>query len=403
MGKWNQKPADILVTRPGNEGKTIAQIIQEAEERIVEEGGNSTPGEGGQSVPPVRPHEPAPTPVLPIEPTPGCVVHTVIYMAEKSGLISVFDAENGHLLETLDIGLYDEHYDVYRYLTFDPVHRLLYISNFYYIDNGDDYPQQTVEVLNADTNQIIATYTVGEYPYAAAVAYDDHYAYIPNYEMDTQLGSVSVIDVASNSVLATISLPGQPEYAYVDNSTGEAYALGISHPSNGLVLWQLDVAGDTYQAVATIPSGRLYAATEDEVSGTLYFVADNSDADEIRLYTFHAGGLHASTATLHDGITAMTYAADEGMLYMGYSNPGDYGYVAAFDPVTEVWTPQPNFRQGSWIYALDYDPATHLLYASLYGYPDSGLSAYNTQTGTEAFFTPRTAYAYSGVVGSRCI
>jgi YVTN family beta-propeller protein len=59
-------------------------------------------------------------------------------------------------------------------------------------------------VIDTGTNPTISTITVGNRPFGIAVTHDGTKAYVANYFSDT----LSVIDVLTNSVLATISVDG---------------------------------------------------------------------------------------------------------------------------------------------------------------------------------------------------
>src|SRR5207302_8922389 len=71
---------------------------------------------------------------------------------------------------------------------------------FAYIPNasGND-----VSVIDTATNAIVATVGVGDRPYGAAVSPDGSRVYVANYAGQ----SVSVIDAATNAVTATVAVP----------------------------------------------------------------------------------------------------------------------------------------------------------------------------------------------------
>lgn len=68
---------------------------------------------------------------------------------------------------------------------------------FAYIANYDD---GKVAVLDTATNTITATITVGSKPYSVAITPDQKHAYVPNNGDST----VSIIDLATNTVVTTI-------------------------------------------------------------------------------------------------------------------------------------------------------------------------------------------------------
>ena len=68
-----------------------------------------------------------------------------------------------------------------------------------YITNSDD---NTVSVINVATNTVTATITVGTDPYGVSVSPDGSKVYVANYSSNT----VSVINTATNTVSATITV-----------------------------------------------------------------------------------------------------------------------------------------------------------------------------------------------------
>src|SRR5262245_52580026 len=77
-----------------------------------------------------------------------------------------------------------------------------YIAN----SNGGD---NSVSVIELATNTVVATVPVGAEPTEVAVNGAGTRAYVTNFAYDGP-GSVSVIDTASNSVMATISVGRTP-------------------------------------------------------------------------------------------------------------------------------------------------------------------------------------------------
>jgi len=63
-------------------------------------------------------------------------------------------------------------------------------------------PGKTVSVIDAGTNQVMSTITVGNRPFGIAVTHDGTMTYVANYLS----GTVSVINVSTNSVIATIPI-----------------------------------------------------------------------------------------------------------------------------------------------------------------------------------------------------
>src|SRR5207302_8897349 len=71
---------------------------------------------------------------------------------------------------------------------------------FAYIPNASG---NNVSVIDTATNAIVATVGVGDRPYGAAVSPDGSRVYVANFAGQ----SISVIDAATNTVTATVALP----------------------------------------------------------------------------------------------------------------------------------------------------------------------------------------------------
>src|SRR5215469_12105855 len=67
-----------------------------------------------------------------------------------------------------------------------------------------NYNANTVSVIDTATNKVVATVGVGTKPYAVALAPDGKHAYVLNQSTSS---SVSVIDTSSNTVVVTIPVP----------------------------------------------------------------------------------------------------------------------------------------------------------------------------------------------------
>ncbi|MFO7400720.1 MAG: hypothetical protein C0P63_015225, partial [Actinomycetales bacterium] len=67
-----------------------------------------------------------------------------------------------------------------------------------------DFGAGTVSVIDTATNTVIATVPVGTQPFGVAVTAGGTRAYVCNVD------SMSVIDTATNTVIATLSLPEGP-------------------------------------------------------------------------------------------------------------------------------------------------------------------------------------------------
>ncbi|MFI8594845.1 InlB B-repeat-containing protein [Microbacterium sp. NPDC078428] len=163
----------------------------------------------------------------------------------------------------------------------------------------------SVSVIDAVTNTITATVTVGDGPYGVALSPDGATVYTANYSGD----SVSVINTATNTVVDTISVGGGPRAVAVspDGATvytadyfGESVSV-IDTATNTVVgtIWGL--GGPV--AVAVSPDGAtVYTANSDD-SVSVIDTATSTVVDTIRV-----GGGPRAVAVSPDGATV--YSAD---------------------------------------------------------------------------------------------
>ncbi|OLY94537.1 40-residue YVTN family beta-propeller repeat-containing protein [Cnuella takakiae] len=105
-----------------------------------------------------------------------------------------------------------------------------------YVANGGD---DNIMVINPATKAIIATIPVGDNPVAAWVGYDGK-MYVDNEDGQT----VSVIDVAANTVVQTINLHFMPGSVAHNNLKNE---LWVTDPEGGKVhYWTWSTTGNTW-------------------------------------------------------------------------------------------------------------------------------------------------------------
>jgi len=146
---------------------------------------------------------------------------------------------------------------------------------FGYVTN---YFSSTVSVIDAATNTVVATIPVGNGPWGAAVTPDGTQAYVTNNADNT----VSVIATASNTVVATIPVGPGPvgvaitpngAYAYVGNSTGNTISV-IATASNTVVA---TIPVGNAAGVAITPNGaNAYVANFDNSTVSVIATASNT-------------------------------------------------------------------------------------------------------------------------------
>jgi YVTN family beta-propeller protein len=104
----------------------------------------------------------------------------------------------------------------------------------------------SVTVIDTATNMVVATVPVGSFPAGVAVAPDGKHVYVTNFISNT----VSVIDTATNMVGATVQVGSFPEGVAVTPDGKHAY---VANAAPNSVVSVIDTATNT--VVATVPVG----------------------------------------------------------------------------------------------------------------------------------------------------
>jgi YVTN family beta-propeller protein len=185
----------------------------------------------------------------------GPAAGTVYVANATSGTVSVIDEATDAVTATIAVGSGPSGVAV------DPAAGTVYVAN-----SGAG----TVSVIDAATNAVTATIGVGSDPNGVAVDPTAGTVYVAN----TGGATVSVIDAVTNAVTATITIPHSPDaladpYAVaVDPAAGTVYVTGKNPGSSGLVS-VIDVA--TNAVTATISVGQVpEGVAVDPAAGTVY-------------------------------------------------------------------------------------------------------------------------------------
>jgi YVTN family beta-propeller protein len=138
---------------------------------------------------------------------------------------------------------------------------------FAYITNaGSD----NVSVIDTATNAVVATIPVGVSPTGVAVSADGTRVYIANSGSD----SVSVIDATRNSILATVATGIEPSGVAVNAAGTRVYVTNAASDSVSVI----DATRNS--VVATVPVGAIPLGVVVNPAGTRVYVA-NSDASRV--------------------------------------------------------------------------------------------------------------------------
>jgi YVTN family beta-propeller protein len=173
----------------------------------------------------------------------------------------------------------------------------------------------SVTVFDLDTLKTVATITgIGQKP--DAIVYDNASHHV--FTMNGKSGDASVIDPAKNAVIATIALPGRPEFSATDDA-GHLY-VNIEDKSE---LTQIDTRTNKVLATWSLapcesPSG----LAMDIAHQRLFSVCDN----QVMTVLDASNGHRVATVTIGDGPDAVTFDAAESMVY---SSNGESGTLTA--------------------------------------------------------------------------
>ena len=132
-------------------------------------------------------------------------------------------------------------------------------SPFAYITNTDD---GTVSVIDTATNKVTATVKVGYLPYGVAVSSDGKKVYV------TDDGGVSVIDTTTNTVTATVPVGSKPTGIAVNPNGNKVY---VTNYGDGTVS-VIDTATNTVTDIITVGNGPFGVAVNP--AGTKVYVAN---------------------------------------------------------------------------------------------------------------------------------
>jgi DNA-binding beta-propeller fold protein YncE len=185
-----------------------------------------------------------------------------------------------------------------------------------------------------------------------AIVYDTASRHV--FTFNGHSASASVIDPFKRKVIATIALPGKPEFAQTDG-TGRLY-VNIEDKSE---LVEIDTLHDTVLntwslAPCESPSGLAL----DKAHGRLFSVCDN----ETMAVTDARSGKVVADVPIGEGPDAVVFDAGTGTIYS--SNGGSGTLTVVHEDAPDHYTVTANVPTQVSARTEALDPATHLLYLS---------------------------------------
>jgi len=201
---------------------------------------------------------------------------------------------------------------------------------FAYVTN---FSSNTVSVIDTATNTVVATVPVGTNPEGVAITPDGTRAYVAN----NGSGTVSLIDTASNTVVATVQVGTNPEGVAITPDGTHAYVTNAGDHTVSVI----ETA--THTVVATVPVGLGLGAAGGGVAitpdGTHTYLTNEASVSVIEtatnteVATFFVGNSPRGVAITPDGTHA--YVADV------------TGSVRVFDTATNTVVASVLLGQGS--------------------------------------------------------
>jgi YVTN family beta-propeller protein len=185
-----------------------------------------------------------------------------------------------------------------------------------YIPNSED---NTVSVISLASNSVIATIPVGSTPQVTAVSLDGATVYIGN----TGSNSISVINTTSNTVTATISLGFSPAGICVSPNGRKLYVTNQANNSvrvintlTNAVITNIPV-GDEPKGITITPNGKkIYVA--NFVGGTISVIDSTTNAVSATILYFgfpsgicmHPDGTKAYATNTGSGVAQINTSTD---------------------------------------------------------------------------------------------
>ncbi len=242
-------------------------------------------------------------------------------------------------------------------------------SKYVYVASQDRdiyYDVGTLSIIDAATNTVTKTLDVGREPGAVATSPDGTRVYVLNIhgesfnvEEDQEVvGSVTVIDAQTNTVLSTVAVGRYPEHLVVSPDSGTVYVtdLGaLGGGPSGITL--IDTA--SLQVTDTIAVGTNPGKLALNPDGTQLFVNDWSQ-NEMRVIDTRNNTVSAPI----DGPTwGLTVSPDGKYVYAVDKEPvgSVYRGIAVIDTATNTVVSTTDADLGLWDVALS--PDGHTLYA----------------------------------------
>ena len=153
-------------------------------------------------------------------------------------------------------------------------------SGFAYITN---YGSDNVSVIDIGTNTVVATINVGSGPWAVALTPDSKFAYITNLKSN----NVSVINTASNAVIATIPVGLNPGSAAISPDGTRLYVANLNSQNISVI------STATNQVISQI-SAQAPGGVVVSPDGKLIYVTSSAPPEKVSVINASSGAVLAT-------------------------------------------------------------------------------------------------------------
>ncbi|MBL0057140.1 MAG: beta-propeller fold lactonase family protein [Chitinophagaceae bacterium] len=197
-------------------------------------------------------------------------------------------------------------------------------SNFAYITNRTS---NNVSVINTATNTVVATIGVGSMPIGVSVTPDGSKVYVTNYIS----GNVSVISTETNTVIATVPVGTNPYGLSVSPDGSRVYVANIGTNNVSVINTATDLV------ISTIPAGTAPSATKLSPDGSRLYIANNGSAN-VSVINVSTNALVATVA-IGSAPFGISVSPDGSKVYVANQNSNSISVINAVTNLEEASIP----------------------------------------------------------------
>ena len=228
------------------------------------------------------------------------VTNKIYIPNRRDNTVSVINGATNTVIKTISVGSHPTYGDIN-----------LVTNKIYVVDNGNGQGT-TMNVIDGNTDTVTATVTVGNYPQGASVNPVTNKIYVSNYcgnqfgcNATPAQGTVSVVDGATNTVTATVTVGVAPQVIFADSATNKVWVLNLC----GSTL-SCDITGDNSHVIGSVTQidGATLATTTANTGQGSGAMAYNSVANKA-----YVSNSTDNTETFINGATLATQTVNVGL------------------------------------------------------------------------------------------